>query len=63
MLAALFLLFSSSRFAWWSDNNNGWEIGWNNWLVWTPMSWVEEALGDNDRYRPYGYSGYGGRGW
>ena len=52
------LLFASSgqALAWWGGN--GWD--WNPWPVWTPMYWMEEMVGDDDWYGPYGYGGYGG---
>lgn len=53
------LAASSNSLAWWGGN--GWD--WNPWPVWTPMYWMEEVIGDDDRYGPYGYGGYGPYGY
>lgn len=54
LAAATLLGASASASAWWG--NNGWD--WNPWPVWTPMYWMEEMVGDDDWYGPYGGYGY-----
>jgi hypothetical protein len=55
LASALLLASASNASAWWGD---GWGGGWNPWPVWTPMYWMEEMVGDDDWYGPYGYGGY-----
>lgn len=62
LVAIALLTASASSMAWWG--NRGWDNGWNDWPVWTPMYWAEEFFDDNDWYGPYGYYPYyGGYGY